>query len=71
MIAVFWSDNLEILNKTSKNLQSVSIDLITIVQLYDSTIYFVKLGQNKNRFIDYENPAKDLSGLSDYKENEK
>ncbi|KAF0710286.1 zinc finger MYM-type protein 1-like, partial [Aphis craccivora] len=63
LMAVFWSDILEILNKTSKKLQSVSIDLITVVQLYDSIIYYVKSARNRNRFMDYENAAKDLSGL--------
>jgi len=71
LMAVFWGDVLEILNKTSKKLQSVSIDLITVVQLYDSIIYYVKSARSRNRFMDYESSAKDLSGLSDYKDNEK
>lgn len=69
LMAVFWGDILEILNKNRKKLQFVSIDLITVDQLYDSIIYYVS--RNRNRFMDYENAAKGLSGLSDYKENEK
>jgi len=66
LMAVFWSDVLEILNKISKKLQSVSIDLITVVQLYDSIIYYVKSARSRNRFMDYDISAKYLSGLSDY-----
>jgi len=71
LMAVFWGNVLEILNKTSKKLQSVSIDLITVVQLYNSIIYYVKSARSRNIFMDYESSAKDLSGLSDYKDNEK
>ncbi|XP_050064958.1 zinc finger MYM-type protein 1-like [Aphis gossypii] len=42
LMAVFWGDILEVLNKTSKTLQSVSTDLITVVQLYDSVIHYMQ-----------------------------
>lgn len=69
--AVFWGDILEMLNKTSKTLQSVSTDLITVVQLYDSVIHYIQSARNRNTFLNYENSAKKLSGLSIYEENEK
>lgn len=50
-MTVFWDDILEMLNKTCKTLKSVSIHLVTAVQLYGSVIYYVsQLG----REIDFE-----------------
>lgn len=41
-------DILDILNKIIKMLQSVSTDLITVVQLYNSLIHYVKSARNRN-----------------------
>lgn len=59
------------MNKTSKTLQSVSTNLITVVELYNSVIHYVKSARKRNTFINYENLAKKLSDLSIYKENGK
>lgn len=58
--SVFWGDILEISNKTSKKLQSVSIDLITVVQLYDSITHCVKSALKRSVFIKFENSAKKI-----------
>lgn len=71
LMAVFWGDILEMLNKTSKTLQSVSTDLNTVVQLYDSVIHYIHSARNRSTFLNYENSAKKLFGLSIYEENEK
>lgn len=71
LMAVFWGDILEMLNKTSKTLQSVSTDLITVVQPYDSVIHYIQSARNRSTFLNYENSAKNLSGLSIYEEYEK
>jgi len=68
-MAIFWGDILEMLNKTNKTLQSVSKDLITVVQLYDSVIHYIKSARSRSTFLNYNMSAKKLSGLSIYEEN--
>ncbi|KAF0714401.1 zinc finger MYM-type protein 1-like, partial [Aphis craccivora] len=53
----FWNDVLHTFNKTSKLLQSVQIDLSTVVELYNSLVAYVK--SVREMFQTYEDAAKE------------
>lgn len=55
-MAEFWTNVLYTFNKTSKLLQSVQIDLSTVVELYNSLVVYVKSLQTM--FQTHENSAK-------------
>lgn len=65
-MTVFWTDILERLNKTNKKLQSVNIDLITVVDLYQSLIHYVESLRNEDSFKILEDIAKSKFGINDY-----
>lgn len=52
-MTIFWTNILERVNKTSKKLQSVDIDLITVVELYQSLIHYIESLRNENSFLKY------------------
>nr|XP_047122894.1 zinc finger MYM-type protein 1-like [Hydra vulgaris] len=56
IMATLWGDILERFNKTSKQLQSVEIDLETVVSLYESLIRYVLDLRNSNAptFYDFK-----------------
>ncbi|XP_050059838.1 uncharacterized protein LOC114132255 [Aphis gossypii] len=53
----FWNDVLHTFNKTSKLLQSVQIDLSTVVELYNTLVAYVK--SVREMFQTYEDAAKE------------
>lgn len=64
LMASFWNDVMERFNATSKKLQSVDIDVGSVVLLYASLEeYLVSVREN---FDIYEQRAKEMSGLQDY-----
>jgi len=62
-MTVFWSDILHTFNKTSLLLQSVNIDISTVVSLYNSLIEYVQ--QLRSMFNDYEKLAKTMFNNDD------
>uniref|UniRef100_A0A2S2NB80 Zinc finger MYM-type protein 1 n=1 Tax=Schizaphis graminum TaxID=13262 RepID=A0A2S2NB80_SCHGA len=66
-MTVLWSCLLDRLNKASKQLQSVNIDVSVIVDIYDSLIEYTKSLRNPIIFNEYENKAKLLSVVKEYK----
>ncbi|CAI6356001.1 unnamed protein product [Macrosiphum euphorbiae] len=54
ILVLFWSDVLERFNLTNKKLQSISIDLITVSNLYSSLINYVKQLTSTSIFEQYE-----------------
>lgn len=67
----FWSDILERLNIVSKKLQSINMNIFTVVELYESLIHFIKAIRNRKSFKKYEDLAKEKSHLSNYDECQK
>ncbi|XP_065642178.1 zinc finger MYM-type protein 1-like [Hydra vulgaris] len=65
IIATLWGDILERFNKTSKQLQSVEIDLETVVSLYESLIRYVL--DLRSMFDIYEERAINKSGHKTYR----
>jgi len=65
-MATLWGDILERFNKTSKQLQSVEIDLETVVFLYESLIRYVL--DLRSMFDIYEERAIHKSGHKTYQE---
>lgn len=63
-MAVFWGFLLNRLNITNKKLQSVNIDIFTVVQLYDSLIELVT--DSRDKFNEFESKAKILSEIQEY-----
>lgn len=59
-MTVFWSDILHTFNKTSLLLQSVDIDISTVISLYNLLIKTVQ-----SMFYDYEKLAKTMSNNDD------
>lgn len=66
-MTVLWGCLLDRLNKASKQLQSVNIDVSVIVDIYDSLIEYTKSLRNPIIFNEYENKAKLLSVVKEYK----
>ncbi|XP_008179576.1 uncharacterized protein LOC103308262 [Acyrthosiphon pisum] len=66
IMATLWGDILERFNKTSKQLQSVEIDLETVVCLYESLIRYVL--DLRSMFDIYEERAINKSGHKTYQE---
>nr|XP_047135417.1 zinc finger MYM-type protein 1-like [Hydra vulgaris] len=64
VMATLWGDILEKFNKTSKQLQSVEIDLETVVSLYESLIRYVL--DLRSMFDIYEERAINKSGHKTY-----
>jgi hypothetical protein len=62
-MTVFWSDILHKFNKTSFLLQSVVIDISTVVSLYNSLIEYVQT--LRSMFNDYEKLAKAMFDNAD------
>ncbi|XP_060845774.1 uncharacterized protein LOC132925391 [Rhopalosiphum padi] len=62
-MTVFWSDILHTFNKTSLLLQSVDIDISTVVSLYNSLIEYVQT--LRSMFNDYEKLAKAMFDNAD------
>nr|XP_047132496.1 uncharacterized protein LOC124811214 [Hydra vulgaris] len=62
IMATLWGDILERFNKTSKQLQSVEIDLETVVSLYESLIRYV-LDLRKRRKLCYDEANKKFNFL--------
>lgn len=69
-LVIFWSDILERFNMTSKKLQSINIDIFTVVELYESLIHYLKAIRNRKSFDKYEDLAKENSHISIYDESE-
>lgn len=65
ILTTLWNDILEKFNCISKNLQSVHIDLTTVVTLYKSLIYYIQ--DLRNSFAFYETLGKEKSGVDQYK----
>ncbi|XP_065679772.1 zinc finger MYM-type protein 1-like [Hydra vulgaris] len=65
IMATLWGDILERFNKTSKQLQSVEIDLETVVSLYESLIRYVL--DLRSMFDIYEERAINKSGHKTYR----
>jgi len=70
-MTIFWTNILERVNKTSKKLQSVDIDLITVVELYQSLIHYIESLRNENSFKILEDIAIKKSGIKDYNDHNK
>jgi hypothetical protein len=68
VMCVFWNSILQRFNATSKNLQSVKIDLETCVALYNSLLDFIQSARTMESFISHEEEAKLLVANSNYKE---
>lgn len=66
IMATLWGDILERFNKTSKQLQSVEIDLETVICLYESLIRYVL--DLRSMFDIYEERAINKSGHKTYQE---
>lgn len=66
-MTVLWGCLLDRLNKASKQLQSVNINVSVIVDIYDSLIEYTKSLRNPIIFNEYENKAKLLSVVKEYK----
>jgi len=65
ILTKLWNDILERFNCISKKLQSVQIDLTTVVSLYKSLINYI--GDLRNSFSFYEKLGKEKSGVEEYK----
>lgn len=65
ILTTLWNDILERFNCISKKLQSVQIDLTTVVSLYKSLINYI--GDLRNSFSFYEKLGKEKSGVKEYK----
>lgn len=70
-MTIFWTNILDRVNKTSKKLQSVDIDLITVVELYESLIHYVESLRNEDSFKIFEDIAIKKSGIKDYNDHNK
>lgn len=70
-MTIFWTNILERVNKTSKKLQSVDIDLITVVELYKFLIHYIESLRNENSFKIFEDIAIKKSGIKDYNDHNK
>jgi len=57
---------LDPINKTSKKLQYVDIDLITVVELYKLLIHYVESLRNEDSFKILEDITITKSGIKDY-----
>jgi hypothetical protein len=66
LMTVIWSNILSRFNATSLSLQKDNIDLLSVVKLYESLIYFVS--ERRNTFDELEKTAKTYVDNSDYKE---
>lgn len=64
-MTVFWGFILERLNKSNKILQSVDIDLSSVVGIYDSLIQLI--ASLRGKFDYFEEKAKKLSSVDSYK----
>lgn len=71
ILVLFWGDVLERFNLINKKLQSISIDLITVSNLYSSLINYVKQLRSTSMFEQYEKKALLLSNVKKYDENRK
>lgn len=67
IMAVFWGSVMNRINSTSKTIQSVDMDISTIVGLYTSLIDYLHV--IRDNFNDFEETAKVLTD-ADYEENE-
>jgi len=65
ILTALWNDILERFNCISKKLQSVHIDLTTVVTLYKSLIHYIQ--DLRNSFAYYEKLGKEKSGVDQYK----
>lgn len=64
IIVSVWSDVLQKLNETNNKLQEISIDIRTIVPLYDSLVQYIC--DLKNKFDHYEAICIEKSGINEY-----
>jgi len=71
ILVLFWGDVLEPFNLTNKNLQSISIGLITISNLYSSLIIYVKQLRSTSIFEQYEKKNIIIIKCKEYHENRK
>lgn len=65
ILTTLWNDILERFNCISKKLQSVQIDLTTVVSLYKSLVSYI--GDLRNSFSFYEKLGKGKSSIEEYK----
>ena len=65
-LAIFWNDVMDRFNAVSQALQSQSANLSDVVKLYKSLENFISEMRDEQTFQNYENKAKDLSGLQEY-----
>lgn len=70
-MTIFWTNILDRVNKTSKKLQSIDIDLITVVELYQSLIHYVESLRNEDSFKIFEDIAIKKSGIKNYNDHNK
>ena len=68
LLTVIWNALLERFNRTNKTLQSSTVDLGTVVMLYDSLIEFLHKLRDTVVFDDFESAAKELSSNEEYRE---
>uniref|UniRef100_V5GSK2 Uncharacterized protein n=1 Tax=Anoplophora glabripennis TaxID=217634 RepID=V5GSK2_ANOGL len=68
-MTVFWSFILVHMNKSNKKLQSVDINICTVVQLYDSIIHIIST--ERGNFDKYEQQALELSLVKEYEKDTK
>lgn len=66
-MSIFWGDILERFNACNKKLQSVQIDLGTVVEIYQSLITYIKDIRTDEVFIDYKARAIEKCGVSHFK----
>ncbi|CAG9793083.1 unnamed protein product [Diatraea saccharalis] len=68
-MTVFWDFILVHMNKTNKNLQSVDIDICTVIQINDSLIQIISA--ERENFYKYEQQALELSLVKEYEKDTK
>lgn len=65
ILVIIWNVILDPFNAASKKLQDSQADLSSVVQIYSSLALFLQDMRNK-QFSEYEEKAKELSGVHDY-----
>ena len=65
-LSLLWNDILERFNKVSKSLQSVNIDLGTIVELYQSLVTYLEHLRKPSTFDHYESKVIEKSDENSY-----
>ena len=67
IMVVFWSEILEVMNKTNKSLQKVNISIETIIKLYQAVEEMLKSKRSLEAFNLYKSEGIIFSGCDQYK----